>query len=73
MMSFLKEELGGLLKKRWSLVPEKGALESCLLVSRWVRALVVASGISGPLNKILAAVGRNFWHDVTQYFCSCCS
>jgi hypothetical protein len=73
MMSFLKEERGGLLKKRWSLVLEKGALESCLLVSRWVRALVGASGISRPLNKILAAIGRNFWHDGTQYFGGCCS
>jgi hypothetical protein len=65
MMSFLKEEHGGLLKKHWSLVLEKGTPETCSLVSRWVRALVGASGISRLLNKILAAVGRNFWRDVT--------
>jgi hypothetical protein len=65
MMSFLKEECGGLLKKRWSLVLEKGTPETLSLVSRWVRALVGASGISLPLDKILAAVGRNFWRDVT--------
>jgi hypothetical protein len=63
-MSFLKEEHGGSLKKCWSLVLEKGALETCLLMSRWVRALVGTSGISQPLNKILAAVGWNFWHDI---------
>ena len=64
MMSFLKEERGGSLKKRWSLVLEKGVLETRLLVSRWVRALVGASEISRPLNKILAAVGPNFSSDV---------
>jgi hypothetical protein len=64
MMSFLKEEHGGLLKKRWSLVLEKGTPETCLLVSRWVCALVGASGISRLLNEILAAVGWNFWRDV---------
>jgi hypothetical protein len=64
MMSFLKEECGGLLKKCWSLVLEKGTQETCLLVSRWVRALVGALGISRPLNRILVAVGQKFWHDV---------
>jgi hypothetical protein len=51
MMSFLKEERGGLLKKRWSLVFEKGAPETCSLVSHWVRALVGALGISRPLKE----------------------
>ena len=64
MMSFLKEEHGGSLKKRWSLVLEKGTPETHSLVSRWVRAHVGASAISWPLNKSLVAVGRNFWHDV---------
>ncbi len=64
MMSFLKEEHGGLLKKHWSLVLEKGTPETCLLLSHWVRALVGALGISWSLKKILAAVGRNFWCDV---------
>jgi hypothetical protein len=64
MMSFLKKERGGLLKKRWSLVLKKGTPETCLLVSHWVGTLVGASGISLPLNKILAAIGRNFWRNV---------
>jgi hypothetical protein len=64
MMSFLKEERGGLLKKCWSLVLEKKTPETCSLVSRWVCALVGALGISWPLNKILAAIGWNFWRDV---------
>jgi hypothetical protein len=33
-MSFLKEESGGLLKKRWNLVLEKQFAETLLLVSR---------------------------------------
>jgi hypothetical protein len=65
MMSFLKEGRGGWLKKCWSLVLETGTLETCLLVSRWVHTLVGALGISRPLEEILAAVGRNFWRDVT--------
>jgi hypothetical protein len=60
MMSFLKEERGGSLKKRWSLVLEKGTPETCSLMSHWVRALVGVSGISRLLNKILAAVGQKF-------------
>jgi hypothetical protein len=64
MMSFLKEERGGLLKKRGSLVLEKGTLETRLLMSRWVRALVDMSGISRLLNKNLAAVGQNFCCDI---------
>jgi hypothetical protein len=38
-MSFLKEERGGLLKKRWKLVLEKRFKETLLLVSCWARAL----------------------------------
>ncbi len=34
IMSFLKEERGGLLKKRWNLVLEKLFKETLLLVSR---------------------------------------
>jgi hypothetical protein len=64
MMSFFKEEHGGLLKKHWSLVLEKGTLETLLLVSHWVCALVGVSRNSWPLDKILAAIGQNFWHDV---------
>jgi hypothetical protein len=60
-MSFLKEERGESLKKHWSLVLEKGTPETLLLVSRWVRALVGALEISRPLDKILVAVGWNFW------------
>jgi hypothetical protein len=64
MMSFLKEERGGLLKKRWSLVLEKGTLETHSLVSHWVRALVGALGISWSLSIILEAIGRKFWRDI---------
>jgi hypothetical protein len=53
-MSFLKEESGGLLKKRWNLVLEKWFEENLLLVSRWTRALVGALEISRPLGRILA-------------------
>jgi hypothetical protein len=63
MISFLKGEGGGSLKKHWSLVLEKGTPETCLLVSHWVRALEGASGISRPLKKKLAAVGWIIWHD----------
>ncbi len=63
-MSFLKEERGGSLKKRWSLVLEKGTPETLLLVSHWVCALVDALEISRPLDNILAAFGRNFGSDV---------
>jgi hypothetical protein len=57
-MSFLKEERGGLLKKRWNLVLEK-RVEETLLVSRWTRALVVLSEISCPLGRILAVMSPN--------------
>jgi hypothetical protein len=53
-MSFLKEEGGGLLKKRWNLVLEKWSEENLSLVSRWTRALVDASEISCPLGGMLA-------------------
>jgi hypothetical protein len=58
-MSFLKEECGGLLKKRWKLVLEKRFKETLSLVSRWTRALVGASEISRPLGGILAETSRN--------------
>jgi hypothetical protein len=58
IMSFLKEEHGGLLRKHWNLVLEKGSKETLLLVSRWTRALV------GELESIFA-VGWNFRHEVT--------
>jgi hypothetical protein len=57
-MSFLREERGGLLKKRWSLVLEKRFEETLSLVSRWIRALVGAS-------EIFSSVGRNFGSDIT--------
>ena len=52
IMSFLKEESGGLLKKCWNLVLEKWFKETLLLVSRWTRALVGASEISCLLGGI---------------------
>jgi hypothetical protein len=52
-MSFLKEEHGGLLKKRWKLVPEKWFKKPLSLVSRWTHALGGASEISCPLGGIL--------------------
>ncbi len=58
-MSFLKEESGGLLKKRWNLVLEKWLKETLLLVSHWTRALVGASEISHPLGGILAVTSPN--------------
>jgi hypothetical protein len=58
-MSFLKEESGGLLKKRWNLVLEKGFSETLLLVSRWTCALVGASEIYRPLGKILVVTSPN--------------
>ena len=42
IMSFLKEESGGLLKKRWNLVLEKWFEETLSHMSRWTRFLVVA-------------------------------
>jgi hypothetical protein len=50
----LKEERGGLLKKRWSLVLEKRSEETLLLVSRSTRALVGALESSRPLGRMLA-------------------
>jgi hypothetical protein len=52
-MSFLKEEHGGLLKKRWKLVLEKRFDKTLLLVSRWTRALGGAPEIFRPLGRIL--------------------
>ena len=52
-MSFLKEERGGLLKKRWNLVLEKRSKETLLFVSCWARALVGASESSRPLGGML--------------------
>jgi hypothetical protein len=58
-MSSLKEESGGLLKKRWNLVLEKKFKETLLLVSHWTCALVGASEISCPLGRILAMPSPN--------------
>jgi hypothetical protein len=58
-MSILKEERGGLLKKRWKLVLEKWSKETLLLVSRWTCALVGASEISHPLSRILVVMSTN--------------
>jgi hypothetical protein len=57
-MSFLKEESGGLLKKRWNLVLEKRFKETLLLVSHWTRALVGES-------KNFLSVGQNVGDDTT--------
>jgi hypothetical protein len=59
IMSFLKEEHGGLLKKRWNLVLEKRFEETLSLVRYWTRALVCASEISRPLGRILAVTSPN--------------
>ncbi len=66
-MSFLKEETGGLLKKRWNLVLEKRFVETLLLVSRWTRALVGASEISPPLGRILAVTSPNTFVGAAPY------
>ncbi len=58
-MSFLKEENGGFLKKRWTLVLEKRFEETLSLVSHWTRALVGASEISRLLGGILAVTSPN--------------
>jgi hypothetical protein len=58
-MSFLKEESGGSLKKRWNLVLEKRFEETLLLMSCWTRALVGASEISCPLGGIMAVTSPN--------------
>ncbi len=58
-MSFLKEERGGLLKKRWNLVLEKPFEETLLLVSHWTPALVGASEISLPLGEFLEVTSPN--------------
>ena len=54
IMSFLKEERGGSLKKLWNLVLEKQFSETLPLVSCWIRALGGALEISRPLGGILA-------------------
>ncbi len=53
IMSFLKKESGGSLRKRWNLVLEKCFKETFSFVSRWTRAFVGASEISCPLGAIL--------------------
>jgi hypothetical protein len=53
-MSFLKEDCGGVLKKRWSLVLEKQSKETLLLLSHWTRALVGALESFRPLSGMLA-------------------
>jgi hypothetical protein len=54
-MSFLKEERGGLLKKRWKLVLENLFKDTLLLVSHWTGALGRASEISCLLGRILGS------------------
>jgi hypothetical protein len=51
-MRFLKEESGGLLKKRWNLVLEKWFEETLFLLSRWTHALVGAFETSHKLGGI---------------------
>jgi hypothetical protein len=58
-MNFLKEESGGLLKKRWNLVLEKWFEETLLLLSHWTPALVGASEICRPLGGILVVRSPN--------------
>jgi hypothetical protein len=53
-MSFLKEERGGSLKKRWNLVLKKWSEETLLLASCWTRALIGTSEISCLLSRMLA-------------------
>ncbi len=57
-MSFLKEEIGRLLKKSWNLVLEKRFEKTLSLMSRWTRALIGAS-------ENFSAVGRNFGGNIT--------
>jgi hypothetical protein len=54
-MSFLKEESGGLLKKRWNLVLKKQFKETLLLVSRWTHALVRILVVTSPETFVSAA------------------
>jgi hypothetical protein len=49
IMSFLKEERGGSLKKHWNLVLEKQFSETLPLVSPWIRALGGTLETSCPL------------------------
>jgi hypothetical protein len=58
-MSFLKEESGESLKKCWNLVLENWFKETILLVSRWTRALVVASEFFCLLGGILMMTSPN--------------
>jgi hypothetical protein len=61
-MSFLKEERGGLLKKRLNLVLEKWSEVTLLLVSRWICALVGALEYSCLLGRMLAMMSpKLFW------------
>jgi len=54
IMSFLKEERGGLLKNYWYLILEKRSKETLLLVSCWTHALVGALESSPLLGGMLA-------------------
>ncbi len=58
-MSFLKEESGGSLKKRWNLVLEKRFKENLSRLSCWTRALVGASEMSRPLGGSLVVTSPN--------------
>ncbi len=66
IMSFLKEESGGPLKKHWNLVLEKRFEKTLSLVSRWTRALVGAS-------ENFSYIGQNFGSDVTWNLHGCYS
>jgi hypothetical protein len=59
IMSFLKEEQGGLLKKHWNLVLKKWFSETLPLVSHWIGARGGASETSRPLGRILAVTPPN--------------
>jgi hypothetical protein len=58
-MSFLKEESGGSLKKRWNLVLEKWFEETLLLLCRRTRALLGASEVTCWFGGISAVTSPN--------------
>jgi hypothetical protein len=59
MKRFLKEECGGLLKKRWNHDLERWFEKTFFLVSHWTRSLVGASEISCLLGGNLAVTSPN--------------
>jgi hypothetical protein len=52
IMSFLKEVRGGLLRKNWNLLLEKGSKEIRLLMGHWTHALAGALESIRPLGRI---------------------